>query len=301
MIEVLLEQAIHLIKAGKTDQGGRILARLLKEDPGIERAWVWLVACVKTDEQRIYCLRRVLNLNPSHKRAQVALKKLEARIPAHTPEPLKSDLKPEPVAETKVYKIRRIEDFKSKGENALRIDSSTAKNNKVKPNPLKIIFVKPEENPFSEPAYEMSDFPEESSGLYGTSLLIGGIKINAREQPECVEFGRPLSKERCYVCEFFSEEDCPLRKDFTVLKEVSFFFAQNKRYWKEYHEQREEVIEAIYQELKAHGRALHYEILTQIVKDRYPKLRITPFKVVRLMGNHAERFEWVDEGVYRAK
>ena len=89
--------------------------------------------------------------------------------------------------------------------------------------------------------------------------------------------------------------------DPTILSETKALFARRKRYWLTNYERRQALIDAIYDELKAHGRSLHYEVLTKIVRDRYPKLKIKSGSVLRLMSSAPEKFEWIDRGVYKAK
>src|SRR5215211_1196292 len=72
-----LQQAIALIKAGNKKQGGQMLADIVKSDPRNVNAWLWLSSCVNTDEQRIYCLKKVLAIDSNHKVALSALSKLQ--------------------------------------------------------------------------------------------------------------------------------------------------------------------------------------------------------------------------------
>lgn len=71
-----LKQAVELIKAGRKKAGGRILTDILNVDPENERAWLWVTACVDSDQERKYCLEQVLRINPNNQAAQKALAKL---------------------------------------------------------------------------------------------------------------------------------------------------------------------------------------------------------------------------------
>ena len=64
---------------------------------------------------------------------------------------------------------------------------------------------------------------------------------------------------------------------------------------------RELILATIYKELKAHGRPLHYSTIGNIIMSRYPKLSITSESIYRIILNHSELFERVDQGVYQAK
>jgi hypothetical protein len=164
----------------------------------------------------------------------------------------------------------------------------------------KVIFNKSDEKPYAKTDYTKADFPDLEAAMIGNTLSIGGIRINAHDFPECISVGHTLPKSECYICEFFSVSDCPIRRDPTTLREASAIIAQNKRFWKEDREYRDSIIDAIYSELKSHGRPLHYEVLARIIHDRYPKLKLVPWRVLKIMTAHPEKFSWVDTGVYKA-
>ena len=71
-----LQQAIQLIKAGDKQEGRQILADVLAGDPKNETAWLWMAGVVDSDEQRLYCVKEVLKINPSNQAAQQALDSL---------------------------------------------------------------------------------------------------------------------------------------------------------------------------------------------------------------------------------
>jgi hypothetical protein len=72
-----LQQAITLIRSGNKKGGGQLLAEIVKKDPRNINAWLWLSACVNSDEQRIYCFKKVLEIDPANKVALSALSKLQ--------------------------------------------------------------------------------------------------------------------------------------------------------------------------------------------------------------------------------
>ena len=65
MVENDLQQAIAAIKSGDKTLGRSILVRIVQQQPKNELAWLWLSACVSTDEQRRDCLKKVLALKIS--------------------------------------------------------------------------------------------------------------------------------------------------------------------------------------------------------------------------------------------
>jgi hypothetical protein len=71
-----VQQAIQLIKAGDKQEGRQILADVLARDPKNETAWLWMAGVVDSDEQRLYCVKEVLKINPSNQAAQQALDSL---------------------------------------------------------------------------------------------------------------------------------------------------------------------------------------------------------------------------------
>jgi uncharacterized membrane protein len=80
-----LQRAILLIQSGNKRDGGRLLAEILQADPRNETAWFWMSGIVASDEQRIDCLKRVLEINPENHVAREALIALRGK-PTGSPE-----------------------------------------------------------------------------------------------------------------------------------------------------------------------------------------------------------------------
>jgi outer membrane biosynthesis protein TonB len=72
-----LQQAITLIKSGDKQNGRRLLAEIIKADPGNETAWLWMSSVLDNVDQRRHCLEQVLALNPHNQLAQKGLAKLQ--------------------------------------------------------------------------------------------------------------------------------------------------------------------------------------------------------------------------------
>lgn len=310
MTDDILEHAINFIKSGDIDQGGKILVRLLKENPKLERAWSWLYACVKTDDQRIYCLKKVIEINPDHEKAKLELIRVTEKKSS-----VDSVAKPEitDIASNHIYKsivrlnLKHRPTFKIKGSIPL-LKNKPNKTKVSSSDKFKVAFIKPkvifnnsDDNPYAITKYGNSDFPNIDNVMFGRSLSIGGISITANDYPKCISVGHTLSKSQCYICEFFAASDCPIRRDPTILREARTLFAQSKRLWQENRVRRDAKIDAIYSELKDHGRPLHYEVVAKIMKDRYPNLRLSATMILHLMGRHPEKFEWVGTGVFKAR
>lgn len=311
MTDSSLEKAINHIKAGEFDQGGKILISLLKEDLTLEDAWWWLRYCVQTDDQQIYCINKVLALNPEHEGAKAALENLSRKqisgqsVQVDLPPTQKQDV-PEQIKAQKSKKNKKVaksnENEKSPKES---IQEQTEVSNlgwiKIKLAKPKVIFNQPDDNLFAKERFALNNWPDIDGAMYGNRLIIGGISITAYDYPRCIEAGQILNKSQCYICEFFSVSDCPIRRDSTILREARTLFSQRKRYRQEYQERRDAIVDAIYSELKDHGRPLHYRVLAKIIHDRYPRLKLRPGGVLKIMSRHPGKFEWVDKGVYRAR
>ena len=71
-----LQQAIAAIKVGDKAAGRRLLAKVIRNDPRNEAAWLWMSAVTDSDEQRRACLERVLAINPDNQNARQGLARL---------------------------------------------------------------------------------------------------------------------------------------------------------------------------------------------------------------------------------
>lgn len=80
-----LEQAITLIRTGDKAGGQKLLAEVVREEPQNEMAWFWL-ATVAPAEKRIYCLEKVLAINPTNAQARKALDQLQPAAEAQESE-----------------------------------------------------------------------------------------------------------------------------------------------------------------------------------------------------------------------
>ncbi len=79
-----LKEAINLAKSGNKTEAAKILSNILKEQPENEVAWLWLASCLKTNQQKIYCLNQALALNPENQTTQKAIHRIK-----------ESDIKPQ--------------------------------------------------------------------------------------------------------------------------------------------------------------------------------------------------------------
>lgn len=65
----LLRKGIVAAKAGDKNLARALLFEAIKVNPRNEPAWLWLASVAETLEDRVSCLQRVLEFNPSHERA----------------------------------------------------------------------------------------------------------------------------------------------------------------------------------------------------------------------------------------
>jgi hypothetical protein len=67
-----LSEAVTLIRSGDRETAKKLLMQLLHENPYNEEAWMWLAALVN-GQHRIFCLQRVLGINPHNEKARAYL------------------------------------------------------------------------------------------------------------------------------------------------------------------------------------------------------------------------------------
>lgn len=73
-----LQEAATLYKKGDKSQALKLLAEIVKQEPNNSDAWYGLALCLDDPEKKVYCLKRVLSINPLHEKAQLILVELES-------------------------------------------------------------------------------------------------------------------------------------------------------------------------------------------------------------------------------
>lgn len=71
----LLKKGIAAAQAGQKDQARTLLQQAVRLDPQNELIWLWLSSVAKNNQERIFCLRQLLQINPQN---EMALKGLRA-------------------------------------------------------------------------------------------------------------------------------------------------------------------------------------------------------------------------------
>jgi hypothetical protein len=79
-VDSLLEQSIAAYNDGDRDQASVLLSHVFQLDANNERAWLWLSGVVLTDAERLFCIKRMLSINPRNEIAQRALSLLPAGL-----------------------------------------------------------------------------------------------------------------------------------------------------------------------------------------------------------------------------
>jgi len=69
-----LSQGITALKAGNKSEAEQILKEVVQQTPQDVDAWLWLGASVSTPNETLYCLERVLELDPDNQKAQAGIR-----------------------------------------------------------------------------------------------------------------------------------------------------------------------------------------------------------------------------------
>jgi hypothetical protein len=80
----LVQRGIAALEAGDKVQACRLLGRAIQANPQDEQAWLWLSGAVESDQERLMCLNKVLEINPANeaaKRGVAALREKQASKP----------------------------------------------------------------------------------------------------------------------------------------------------------------------------------------------------------------------------
>jgi predicted RNA-binding Zn-ribbon protein involved in translation (DUF1610 family) len=72
-----LQEAASLYKKGDKSQACKLLMEIVRQDPLNTVAWYGLASCVDELDKKVYCLERILTIDPSNKKAQQMLDKLQ--------------------------------------------------------------------------------------------------------------------------------------------------------------------------------------------------------------------------------
>ncbi len=115
MADDVLKQAMSLIIAGNKKSASELLASLVRSDPKNEMAWLYLSYCVEFSDQKEYCLKKTLEINPNNQQAKQALSEMKIGNQASNI----SNVSPKPLTQTQTNQQKNSPRPASKKSNNL--------------------------------------------------------------------------------------------------------------------------------------------------------------------------------------
>ena len=101
----MLQEAIEAVANGQRERARDLLTRLLRANQANPKYWLWMSSVVDTTKERVYCLQKVLHLEPNNRAAKLGLVLDGIRPP-------EKGLQPMPIARRnweEAYKARSLE------------------------------------------------------------------------------------------------------------------------------------------------------------------------------------------------
>ncbi|MBI5841104.1 MAG: alpha/beta fold hydrolase [Chloroflexi bacterium] len=129
--EEILQAGITAARLGGTTKAASLFAQVVKIDPSSEQGWLWLGKCCSAPDQREYCFRRVLALNPNNLDARQQLQRLSkpASPPARVSQSPQAEIanvpKPAPPVAPPVAPIKSFDESVSVVEDELPSPATT--------------------------------------------------------------------------------------------------------------------------------------------------------------------------------
>ncbi len=84
-LDQILNKSIAAYKNDEIAEASKLLAQVIKQDPNNERAWLWLSGIVTTDAERLFCVKRLLVINPENEIAKRGLTLLPQNLESVQP------------------------------------------------------------------------------------------------------------------------------------------------------------------------------------------------------------------------
>lgn len=168
-----------------------------------------------------------------------------------------------------------------------------------RPQPPTVIVVNRNDNIYADQNWNIGKLSIWIDDRPGYQFIIDGVRINSTHFPRCLRLGYIPDDGRCSDCDFFTPFDCIFLDYPDLIGEIGILLEGARQRYNQYRIHKKSALRAIYHELKAHGRPLHYSTLARIVTARHPQLNLTEKGVLRIMSNHQDIFENVSEGVYK--
>jgi len=107
--EEIIKEGIAAARSGDLTRAASLFAQVVKTNPSSERGWFLLGMSCSTLEQREYCLRRVLDINPNHADARKYLAALSrpAPTPPVAPQQPAPSIAPKPIYKDEQEKVEK--------------------------------------------------------------------------------------------------------------------------------------------------------------------------------------------------
>ena len=101
-METSLQKGIAAAKAGNKKIAAQHLKKAVKEEPHDVNAWLWLSSVVEIPNQKIFCYKKVLEVDPNNEHALKGMRIVQNSPPPPSPPPSPTKPKPPQVATSKV-------------------------------------------------------------------------------------------------------------------------------------------------------------------------------------------------------
>jgi len=69
----LLQHGIAVFKSGNKEEARKLFISFIKKNSQSERGWEWMYNVSLNNKERLYCLKQILHINPSNKKAKQLL------------------------------------------------------------------------------------------------------------------------------------------------------------------------------------------------------------------------------------
>jgi hypothetical protein len=152
-----LQEGITAAKAGDKPRAFDLLTRASEIPATSEQAWLWLSSVVKDDSERLFCLNKVLRINPRNTAAKRGAdifrqKGILPAIPAYPESPMRASVQnfnPEPPAPQPAFSSFRYESPEQ-----------------TQTSPVPVVPPKPQ-----QPSYETDWQKQEVAGYYESAVM----------------------------------------------------------------------------------------------------------------------------------
>lgn len=325
-----------IIESNDKQKALPILAKILKSDPHNEKAWIYLFFCIEDKKRKFECLNRALEINPKNENVKNLLEQIDSGFDKLiSPDQLLLEvLSKKPERDQKKENCTRMKENNQVQKTALPdlavenvkklVEEQKARDSKKKDKTENKPITANKDEPVKKTNKEKkvkgnrknqkleSDFfhgfreginqsSRLETGVFGRRTIVDGLRISPYGGPPCLKGSNDFSEEECDSCEYFSPRNCLLRFDEDLFDDLNRIAEIRAERLANQIRRSQIVSTIIHQELKTHGRPLHYSMISKIIIGRYPKLHLTEKSIRKFMEWHPELFERIEEGIYRAK